>query len=306
VEHLLNDVIVLGSINMDIVGTVARMPRPGETVFGESLAYLPGGKGANQAVAAARAGASTRLIGRVGNDPFAGALLEFLRKENIDLQHVGTSANLPSGIAIIPIDAEGENTVTVFSGSNAAVLPPDVAACDIPLGAVAVTQFEVPQETVHAFFKKAKTAGARTVLNTAPAVKCNMDIFTLADIIIMNETECGFYTGQDTVVDPEAARGLLTSDAQRVILTLGAAGLIIVGRSIHIPIAGHKVRTLDTTGAGDCFTGNLAAAIASGLDITAAAETANAAAALSVQRLGAGPAMPLARETKQFLEKTTS
>jgi ribokinase len=298
----MSEVIVLGSINMDIVTFVQRLPVPGETIFGDKLVYLPGGKGANQAVAAARGGAKARLIGKVGNDPFAGGLLEFLKGEGIDLAHVGRAADLPSGTALIYIDESGENTVTVVSGSNAALTPADAGGCDIPRNAVAVSQFEVPGPAIRAFFAKAKAAGGRTILNTAPALPRDEKIFGLADIVVMNETEAGFYAGREiSGAHVDAVRALLAFGEQVIVLTLGAEGLVVVDGRTHVRIPGHAVRPVDTTGAGDCFVGNLAAALAAGLDIRTAAEKANAAAALSVQKTGAGPAMPFARETERFL-----
>jgi ribokinase len=298
----MSNVIVLGSINMDIVTFVQHLPVPGETIFGDRLAYLPGGKGANQAVAAARGGAGVRLIGKVGNDPFADGLLAFLKGEGVDLAHVGRSADLPSGTAIIYIDEKGENTVTVISGSNAALVPADAGGCGLSRGDVAVAQFEVPQDAIRAFFATARAAGARTILNTAPALPRDEKIFGLADIVVMNETEAEFYAGKSiSAADISGVRGPLAFEGQSIILTLGAEGLVIVDAKAYVKIKGHKVRPVDTTGAGDCFVGNLAAALASGLDIEAAAGRANAAAALSVQKTGAGPAMPFAREIEEFL-----
>jgi ribokinase len=293
----MGEVVVLGSINMDIVAAVRRFPHPGETLSGESLNYFPGGKGANQAVAAARAGAQTRMAGKVGNDAFAGTLLDFLGREGIDISRVGRSQTAPSGTALIAL-SKGENAIIVIPGSNAELTPAEARAVPLSGSSVAVAQLETPQETVRAFFENAKAAGARTVFNPSPAVPCDREIFKLADVMIMNETETSSYAGGSAAMD---ARAFLQHDRQAFILTLGASGLVLVDRDRDVEISGRRVQSVDTTGAGDCFAGNFAASLAAGLDLRAAAERANAAAALSVQKHGAGPSMPYAAEVDAFL-----
>src|SRR5206468_2112991 len=183
-------VFVAGSINMDVVATADRHPRVGETVAGRQVLYFPGGKGANQAVAAARLGAQTTLIGRVGKDSFGGELKTFLSDQGIALGHVKETAAAHTGTAIITV-AEADNTIVVIPGSNALLSAEDVAAVPLTEGDVAVSQFEIPLPTIAAFFQRARSAGATTLLNPAPAQKMSADLLALVDILVLNETEPG-------------------------------------------------------------------------------------------------------------------
>jgi ribokinase len=187
-------VFVAGSINMDVVATADRHPKVGETVAGQAVHYFPGGKGANQAVAAAKLGASTALIGRLGTDAFGQQLRTFLAAQGVDLALVKDAAGTHSGTAIITI-ANADNTIVVVPGANALVSAEDVAAPVLAKGDVAVSQFEIPQATIAAFFKRARAAGATTILNPAPAIACGPELLELVDIMILNETELGFLAG---------------------------------------------------------------------------------------------------------------
>jgi ribokinase len=295
-------VFVAGSINMDVVATADRHPRVGETVAGNSVLYFPGGKGANQAVAAAKLGAPTTLVGRLGADAFGQELKTFLVAQGVDVGFVKDTTEVHTGTAIITL-AHADNTIVVVPGANALVSAEDVAAPELAKGDVAVSQFEIPLPTIAAFFKRARAAGATTILNPAPAVKFGPELFELVDILILNETELGFLTGKvfcDTD-DParfvEAARSLGGND-KIVCMTLGKRGALALINGAPLIIPGREVKAVDTTGAGDCFVGALAAQLAGGTPVRDALDYANVAASICVQRMGAAPSMPTAAEVK--------
>ena len=299
-------VFVAGSINMDVVATATRHPKAGETVAGQAVHYFPGGKGTNQAVAAAKLGASTALIGRLGTDAFGQQLRTFLAAQGVDLALVKDAAGTHSGTAIITI-ANADNTIVVVPGANALVSAEDVAAPVLAKGDVAVSQFEIPQATIAAFFKRARAAGATTILNPAPAIACNPELLELVDIMILNETELGFLTGtaladtDEPALFIEAARRLPAASGKTICVTLGKRGVLALVGGAPSLIAGRAVKAVDTTGAGDCFVGALAAQLANGKAIHDALEYANAAASICVQRMGAAPSMPTAAEVAALL-----
>ncbi|MBR0787353.1 ribokinase [Bradyrhizobium iriomotense] len=298
-------VFVAGSINMDVVATADRHPRVGETVAGKQVLYFPGGKGANQAVAASRLGARTTLIGRLGKDSFGAELRTFLGAQGIDLGSVH-EADTHTGTAIITI-AESDNTIVVIPGSNALVRAEDVVAVPLAKGDVAVSQFEIPLPTIAAFFARAREAGATTVLNPAPAQKMSTELLALVDILVLNETELGFLAGVELSADDtaariiEVARKLQAREDQTICVTLGKRGVLALAGRDEISVPGRVVKAVDTTGAGDCFVGALAAQLADGVALRAALTFANAAASISVQRMGAGPSMPTAAEVAAVL-----
>jgi ribokinase len=187
-------VIVAGSINMDVVATAGRHPRIGETVAGTAVHFFPGGKGANQAVAAAKLGAPTMLVGRLGRDAFGQQLRSFLAAQGVDLGFVHDTDETHSGTAIITV-ADADNTIVVVPGANGMVSADDVSAPAIAQGDIAVSQFEIPLPAIAAFFARARAAGARTILNPAPAAKFGRELLDLVDVLILNETELGFLTG---------------------------------------------------------------------------------------------------------------
>lgn len=299
-------VVVAGSINMDVVATAERHPRIGETVAGHSVMYFPGGKGANQAVSAAKLGAPTSLIGRLGRDAFGEQLRAFLASQGIDLTAVKDSAGAATGTALITL-AKADNTIVVIPGANAEVSPEDVAQVALTASDVAVSQFEIPQATIVAFFRQARAAGATTILNPAPASAFDSALFALIDVLVLNETELGFLTGialGDTPTLPQvsdAVRALDPRDDQTVCVTLGARGAVAVTGSKARLVEGRAVTAVDTTGAGDCFVGALAARLSQGAPIADAIGYSNIAASISVQRMGAGPSMPTAEEVGALL-----
>jgi ribokinase len=299
-------VVVVGSINVDLVVTAERFPRPGETIIGRSFERHPGGKGANQSIAAARLGALTIMVGAVGDDAFGNFMRTVFIDAGVDAGAIRTVPDESTGIALITV-ARGENSIVVIGGANGHLSPADAL---FPLAAddVVVAQLETPAAATRAAFEAARAVGAATILNPAPASRDAVALLPLADVVVVNETELELLAGtlpSRTTDGPEmvsAVRALRRYSGQTVIVTLGACGLIAVAASDDpIEIAGHAVDVTDTTGAGDCFVGALAAGLAAGTDLRSALARANAAAALSVERVGAGSSMPTAAEVDAFL-----
>jgi ribokinase len=294
-------VFVAGSINMDVVATAERHPQLGETVAGREVLYFPGGKGANQAVAAAKLGAVTTLIGRVGRDAFGRDLRTFLAAQGIDLAFVRDTPEAHTGTAIITV-ANADNTIVVVPGANAFVTAADVAAPSLARGDVAVSQFETPLPAIGAFFKRAHVVGATTILNPAPALPFDRELLDLVDILILNESELGLLAKtelrdtDDHARFIEAARLLQAGTDKIICVTLGKRGVVALVDGEPVVISGRVVETVDTTGAGDCFVGTVAAQLASRKPLRDAFETANIAASICVQRMGAAPSMPTAAE----------
>jgi ribokinase len=301
-------VFVAGGINMDVVATAARHPRIGETVAGNAVLYFPGGKGANQAVAAAKLGAPTTLTGRLGKDAFGDELKAFLAAQGVDLSFVQQTSEAHTGTALITI-ANADNTIVVIPGANALVSAADVSAVAFAKGDIAVSQFEIPLASISAFLNRARAAGITTILNPAPAIEAERDLLDLIDILILNESELGLLAKTElrdtdaTAVFIEAARSLQTRKERTICVTLGKRGALalVEGKTLIVP--GHTVEALDTTGAGDCFVGAVAAQLAGGKSIREALHYANAAASICVQRMGAAPSMPTAAEVEAVLRR---
>jgi ribokinase len=295
---------VVGSINRDIVAYVDHLPRPGETVLGRLSASFPGGKGANQAVSACRLGAPVGLTGRVGSDPLGDEMLRFLSGEGIDVAGVSRSTEA-TGIALITVDGASQNTIAVVPGANEdwpAGCPPFApTAADI-----VVCQLEVPLEVVTGAFEAARAVRATTVLNPAPYRQLPDRLLHLTDLLVLNEIELSGLTGEpveqiDDKLLPSIVRRLIARGPKAVIVTLGRAGALVVEsdrRAQRVP--GRPVRAVDTTGAGDCFVGALAAALLEDQPLALAAEFANRAAALSVTREGAAASMPMRAQVDAF------
>jgi ribokinase len=304
-------VFVAGSINMDVVATADRHPRIGETVAGNAVLYFPGGKGANQAVSAAKLGAPTTLIGRIGQDAFGDELKAFLAAQGIDLSFVRETNQAHTGTAIITL-ADADNTIVVVPGANAFVSDVDVTALTLSKGDIAVSQFEIPQPAISAFFKRAHAAGATTILNPAPAIAFDADMLDLVDILILNESELGLLTNtelhdiDDHARFLDAARSLPTGNGKIICVTLGQRGVLALVDGAPVIVPGRTVRAVDTTGAGDCFVGAIAAQLAQGKSIRDALDYANVAASICVQRMGAAPSMPTAEEVEAEISATLS
>lgn len=271
------DVCVVGSANLDLVATVDRLPGPGETVPGTSYREYPGGKGLNQAVAAARAGASTSFVGALGLDDAASLLEMVLHEEGIETSNL-TRVSLPTGRALIFVSSEGENSIVVVAGANQAVLVESM-----PSATVTLSQLEVPVSAIEAAFLQARAAGSITVLNPAPATAVPDSLLALCDIITPNEHEVELLGGVDR---------LRSLGARAVVVTLGAKGAALHTAEGTHHVAPFEVTPLDTTGAGDTFSGALCARLAAGDDLATAARFASAAGALCTTKAGAVPSIP--------------
>ena len=299
-------VIVVGSINMDVVAQADRLPRPGETVFGKTVSLIPGGKGANQAVAARRSGVETTMVGALGSDSFADPLFSFLEEEGLAISLVERVSG-PTGTALISLDAAGENSIVIVPGANSQVDPKVVTKIALTSNDVVLIQNEVPEAVNAAAVEHAQRAGATTVLNLAPFRPTSENLLNAIDYLVVNETEFAALIDEDPEkMSPHRVTGLLAEGAgfaRNVVVTLGAEGVSGRLNSSVTRIPGHRVSVVDTTGAGDSFCGTLGAALARGSSSELALAYANAAAALSVQKLGAGPSMPAGTEVDEFLRR---
>jgi ribokinase len=299
-------VVVVGSLNMDLVTRAARMPGPGETLSGDSFATLPGGKGANQAVAIARLGARVAMIGCVGEDAYGEHLRGALLAEGIDCQGVTTIQGVSTGVASIMVDSNGQNAIIVVPGANGRLTPALVQGFDALLGAaqVVICQLEVPDETVAHVLSRARAQGKTVILNPAPAAAAlPAQWYALIDYLIPNESEAAVLSG--VVVDSPAAaevaaRKLLAGGAGKVIVTLGEQGALLVSAQRVVHFKAPRVKAVDTTAAGDTFVGGFAAALAQGQSEDDAIRFAQLAAALSVTRAGAQPSIPHRAEVEGF------
>ena len=269
------DVVVVGSLNLDLVTRTERLPGPGETVIGHAYAEFPGGKGLNQAVAAARAGAAVALVGAVGADHAGMLLRDVARDEGIDVSHLVTIEEAPSGRAIISVDDAGENSIIVVPGANAGLTP-----ADIPDGAVVLAQLEISLGTVASAFRSARERGATTVLNPAPAAELTTELLSSCDIVVPNEHELMLLGGTAHLLD----RGV-----SHVVVTRGAAGVDVVNHDSSIHLDAFPVEPVDPTGAGDAFCGALASRLAAGEPLLTAVQFAAAAGALATTKPGAVP-----------------
>jgi len=281
------DVCVVGSANLDLVATTDRLPGPGETVLGSDFAEHPGGKGLNQAVAAARAGARTAFVGAVGDDDAGRRLLGVMAGDGIDAMRVADAGTVPTGRALIGVSSAGENSIIVVPGANATV-----AIESIPTATVVLAQLEVPLEAVVRAFELARACGATTVLNPAPARPLEPALLALCDVVVPNEHEAELLGG---------VGALLAAGARAVVVTLGANGAALHTADGVSMVSPFAVDAIDTTGAGDTFCGSLSARLALGEPIDVALRYASAAAALSTTRRGAVPSVPRADEVTAML-----
>jgi ribokinase len=303
-------ICVVGSSNIDLTFRTTRLPRPGETLAGQSFQLGFGGKGANQAVLAARLGARVAVVTRVGRDVFGEQTVNNYRQQGIATDHVLRDAVRPTGVASIVVDDEARNSILVVPGANLGLSPQDVqqAAAAIEAADVLLCQLEVPQDTTLAAFRLAKAAGVRTLLNPAPAAPLTEELLRLTDVCVPNETEIETLTGlpAETLQQAEtAARVLAQRGPAVVVVTLGDRGALVVegAAAEHVPAV--PVRAVDPTAAGDAFIGALAVFLTTGLPLPAAVGRANAVAALTVTRPGAQAAFPTGAEIQAFLESTT-
>lgn len=299
-------IVVVGSSNTDMIVKTDKIPKPGETVIGGKFYKAAGGKGANQAVAAARAGGAVTFISCVGDDVFGLEARDGFKKDGINIEYVKKDPEEASGIALILVDSAGENSISVASGANLKLVVADVenAREKISEADVLLMQLEIPIETVEAAAKIANSAGVKVILNPAPAQLLSDDLLKCVTILTPNETEAEMLTGievKDENDAVKAAEALIAKGVELVIITLGSKGALFSTKEESKLIPGFKVDAADTTAAGDVFNGALAVAISENKEIMDAIRFAHAAAAISVTRMGAQPSAPQREEIEQML-----
>ena len=299
-------VTVVGSLNMDLVTRSPRIPRPGETLIGSDFRTVPGGKGANQAVAAARLGARTSMVGRVGCDAFAEELLANLATAGVDHRFVLQDSEAATGVALIVVDDAGQNSIVVASGANMRLSPADVGAAEAVISAadVLLLQLESPLETVTRAAEMARAHGATVILNPAPACPLPAQLLALVDVLAPNESETALLTGLpvgDQAEVEEAAVALLDLGVGNVILTLGERGALLAWRGRTEFFPAFDVSPVDTTGAGDAFMAGVAVALAEGKALAEAVRWGNAAGALATTKLGAQSSLPSHQAVENLL-----
>lgn len=308
---MLPAVVVTGSLNMDFVVQVERLPAPGETTLGSGFRMIPGGKGANQACAAGRlaAGAAVRMVGRVGYDPFADHLKASLAAAGVDVSTVMASRSQPTGVALIWVERAGQNSIVVAAGANGELAPEDIESVRRAYDGArcALFQLETPLPTVERALAAARQAGAATVLDPAPAQPLGASVLSLVDVLTPNESEaCLLLNRAPQRVTfgeaPAMAAALRALGPKAVILKLGEQGCFYSGEEGELAVEGFAVEAVDTTAAGDTFNGAFAVARAEGRELKDALRFANAAAALSVTRLGAQASIPRRAEADEFLK----
>jgi ribokinase len=294
-------IIVIGSSNTDMVVKTGRLPAPGETVIGGEFLMNPGGKGANQAVAAARLGGDVRFVAKVGNDLFGKQAVQGFRRDGIDTSPIFTDPQAASGVALISVDEKGENCIVVAPGANARLTAEEVSQAleNAGAGDTVLIQLEIPLGTVEAAVRLCAAKGVGVILNPAPAQPLPDDLFPRLAILVPNETEAGLLTGipvTDAATAEAAARQLAAKGVGHVVITLGAKGAYSFDGQQGQLIEAPHVHAVDTTAAGDCFSGALAVAVSEGQDLPAAIDFACRAAALSVTRMGAQASLPYRKE----------
>lgn len=302
----MSQIVVVGSSNTDMVAKTERMPMPGETVFGEFV-MAPGGKGANQAVAAARLGTEVTFIARIGNDVFGDLSFSNFEREGIRTDFIIRDSSTHSGVALIFVDAKGENSIVVAPGANGRLAPEDVDRAQEALAKskVLLLQLEIPLETVFHAASIAEKHDVKIILTPAPVRQLPTELLRLVDVLVPNETEAAALLNlpSECLIDnPQAAAGLLDLGVASAVVTLGSRGALIVTREGNQLVPAIPVKAVDTTAAGDAFTGALSVALARGENMRKAVEFAVAAAAVSVTRMGAQPSLPTESEVLELLK----
>ncbi len=290
-------ITVFGSTGLDQIGTVPRLPKPGETVLGGVFATAPGGKGSNQALAARRAGSEVKHVSAVGDDAFADGALELLRAGGVDLSGLKVSPGA-TAVAMIFVDAKGENCIAVLPGANGTVsaAEADTALSKLPKGSVVMLQQEIPQEATERALDLAREHGLVSILNTAPYLESTPSVAHKASILVANETEFELLSGRGIDQLDAAMTDWAAKHDQTVIVTLGGDGAKAATKSGLIHVAALPIKPVDTVGAGDTFCGYLASGLDAGLSLEAAMQRAAVAASLACLKPGAQPAIPLATE----------
>ncbi len=299
----MTNILVVGSLNADLVVRAPRFPLPGETISGEDLQVIPGGKGANQAVAASRLGANVSMLGRVGRDNFGDFLLDNLKSNNVDTKLIQRD-DASTGTATIIVDANGQNSIVLSPGTNGKVTSSDVEHASFPDFSLLLLQLEIPISTVYSAAKLAKHYGVRVILNPAPAKELPDELISLADFIVPNETELSLLTGMNVTDIPsaeKAAHGLLERGAQNVIVTLGGKGALIVNKELRTQVNTYQVKVVDTTAAGDAFIGGFAVALNSASLLADAVRYGCACGALAATKFGAQPSLPTKKEVERLM-----
>ncbi|MFH1885034.1 MAG: ribokinase [Planctomycetota bacterium] len=299
-------IVVVGSSNMDLVVKSPRIPAVGETILGEDFITTPGGKGANQAVAAAKLGAEVYFIAKLGDDVFAEQSLNNFKKEGVNTKYVIQTKEAPSGVALITVDDAGNNVIVVAPGADQMLSPEDVkrAESDITSSGALVAQLEVPLETVEFAAQLANNCGVPFILDPAPAQELRPELLKMVDVLTPNETEAQILTGIEVTNEDSArtaAKKLLEYGVKSVILTMGAKGFLLANDDRMESVPAVKVDAVDATAAGDAFTGSLAVGLAQGKTLADAALFANQVAALSVTKMGAQSSMPTREAVESFV-----
>jgi ribokinase len=300
-ENKLKKINILGSLNTDLVVHVLQFPKPGETLLGSDIEITMGGKGANQAVAAARMGAQVAMIGRVGNDSYGLAAVENLRQQQVDIQQVSVDPLAPSGMAFIMVNGNGDNSIIVSPGANGKMQEEDIkrAADLFTPESILICQLEISPAIVKAGMRFAKTRGAHIILNPSPALQADPKILKEADTLILNETEIFALTGNNDIQD--GLETLQEMGIKQIALTLGSRGCILLAAGQQMNIPAHSVNVVDTTGAGDAFIGAFSTALACEYDILTAGQWGNAAGALATTSVGAQSALPDRNQMEDLL-----
>ena len=297
-------IVVFGSLGVDLVTNVSHIPHPGETVLCEGYFIVPGAKGGNQAVAAARAGSKTRFIGSCGNDGFAGLATSIMKEAGVDLSALATVAK-PTAVALITVDTKAENAIVVASGANQSTTVAQLEAAGIGTGDIVVLQREIPDKATFGAIAYAKAQGARTILNVAPAGPVPVETLKLLDVLVVNEHEAlvvAKAAGIDATDPEEAVRQINTSYGCAAIVTLGAEGAVGWVDGVRRAVPALKVKPVDTTAAGDSFTGAFAAALDQGFGFTMAMARGAASGSLACTKPGAQPSVPMKAEIDKALE----